>query len=96
MNAEFHSTAARSANALDHDQLTAARGLFLFRYRVPSPYLRADPHEPLPPDGAGFPPHVPGEISWSNQLADRPHMLSRNRVIVRSMIERDEKHSKII
>ena len=55
MNAEFHSAAARSANALDHDQLTAARGLFLFRYRVPSPYLRADPHWPLLPAVPAFP-----------------------------------------
>ena len=55
MNAEFHSAAARSANALDHDQLTAARGLFLFRYRVPSPYLRADPHWPLLPTAPAFP-----------------------------------------
>ena len=55
MNAEFHSTAARSANALEHDQLIAVRGLFLFRYRVPSPYLRADPHWPLPPVAPAFP-----------------------------------------
>ena len=56
MNAEFHSAAARPMDTLDHDQLTAGRGLFLFRYRVPSPYLRADPHWPLPPAAPAFPP----------------------------------------
>ena len=30
MNIEFHSAAVHSANAFDHDQLTAGRGLFLF------------------------------------------------------------------
>lgn len=54
MNAEFHSAAARSANALDHDQLIAVRGLFLFRYRVPPPCLRADPHWLLPPAAPAF------------------------------------------
>ena len=29
LNTEFHSVAARSANAFDQDQLTAGRGLFL-------------------------------------------------------------------
>ena len=44
LNAEFHSAAARSANAYDQDQLTAGRGLFLFRHRVPSPFSTVGPH----------------------------------------------------
>lgn len=55
INAEFHSAATRSANAFDHDQLTAGRGLFLFGHRVPPPFLRADPHWPLPPAAPAFP-----------------------------------------
>ena len=55
MNAEFHSAAARPMDAFDHDQLTAGRGLFLFRHRVPPPCLRADPHWPLLPTAPAFP-----------------------------------------
>ena len=46
VNAEFHSAAARSTNAFDHDQLIAGRGLFPFRHPVPPPYLEYDPHSP--------------------------------------------------
>ena len=46
LNAEFHSAAARSTNAFDHDQLIAGRGLFPFRHHVPPPYLECDPHLP--------------------------------------------------
>ena len=55
MNAEFHSAAARPMDAFDHDPLTAGRGLFLFRHRVPPPCLRADPHWPLLPTAPAFP-----------------------------------------
>lgn len=40
---------------LGHDQLTADRDLFLFPCRMPFPYLRADPHWPLPPAAPAFP-----------------------------------------
>lgn len=55
MNAKFHSVAARPMDAFDPDQITAGRGLFLFRHRVPPPFLRADPHWPLPPVAPAFP-----------------------------------------
>ena len=44
LNTEFHSVAARSANAFDQDQLTAGRGLFLFQHPVLPPFSRPDPH----------------------------------------------------
>ena len=55
LNAEFHSAAARSANALDHDRLTAGRGLFLVLFSVPHPFSAADPHWPLPSKVPAFP-----------------------------------------
>ena len=48
LNTEFHSVAARSANAFDQDQLTAGRGLFLFQHPVLPPFSAPDPHWPLP------------------------------------------------
>ena len=55
LNAEFHSAAARSANALDHDRLTAGRGLFPVLFSVPRPFSAADPHWPLPLKAPAFP-----------------------------------------
>ena len=46
MNAEFYSAAARPLDAFNHARLIAEHGLFLFRHRVPPPYLVADPHWP--------------------------------------------------
>ena len=55
LNAEFHSAAARSANAYDQDQLTAGRGLFLFRRHVPPPYSEHGPRWIWPLKAPSFP-----------------------------------------
>ena len=55
LNTEFHSVAARSANAFDQDQLTAGRGLFLFQHPVLPPFSALDPHWPLPLKVLAFP-----------------------------------------
>ena len=54
MNAEFHSAAARSANALDHDRLTAGRGLFPVLFSVPHPFSAAGPHWLWPSKAPAF------------------------------------------
>ena len=53
LNTEFHSVAARSANAFD--QLTAGRGLFLFQHPVLPPFSALDLHLPLPLKAPAFP-----------------------------------------
>ena len=55
LNTEFHSVAARSANAFDQDQLTAGRGLFLFQYPVLPPFSALDLHWLLPLKAPAFP-----------------------------------------
>ena len=55
LNTEFHSVAARSANAFDQDQLTAGRGLFLFQHPVLPPFSALDLHLPLPLKASAFP-----------------------------------------
>ena len=54
LNTEFHSVAARSANAFDQDQLTAGRGLFLFQHPVLPPFSALDLHLPLPLKAPAF------------------------------------------
>ena len=54
LNAEFHSAAARSANALDHDRLTAGRGLFPVLFSVPHPFSAAGPHWLWPSKAPAF------------------------------------------
>ena len=54
LNAEFHSAAARSANALDHDRLTAGRGLFPVPFSVPRPFSAAGPHSLWPSKAPAF------------------------------------------
>ena len=55
LNTEFHSVAARSANAFDHDRLTAGRGLFPVLFSVPRPFSALGLHLPLPLKAPAFP-----------------------------------------
>ena len=54
LNTEFHSVAARSANAFDQNQLTAGRGLFLFQHPVLPPFSALDLHSLLQSKAPSF------------------------------------------
>ena len=79
LNAEFHSAAARSANAYDQDQLTAGRGLFLVLFSVPHPFSAADPHWPLPSKVPAF-PH--GNAGTRRRFSSFPPAVWRTRLAV--------------
>jgi len=76
LNTEFHSVAARSANAFDRDQLTAGRSLFLFQHPVLPPFSALGPHWPLLLKAPAFPHGNAGtrhrtfcnSLTWGNFL----------------------------